>query len=105
MPFPSNEVMLFASRIEFSPYHSINISDTSQKMLFIGGWKYYINLLLFIEIRDLLLETRCKGNDMKEKKCNIIKIYAANHVSHMSYCQRKFLYSLIVPKSIMVSII
>ena len=45
--FPSNEVLLFASKIEFSPHHSINITDTSHTMLFIGGWEYYINLLLF----------------------------------------------------------
>ena len=46
MRFPSNKVLLFASKIEFSPHHSINITDTSPNV-FIGGWGYYINLLLF----------------------------------------------------------
>ena len=41
------EVMFFASKIEFSPHHSINITDTSHTMFFIGAWEYYINLLLF----------------------------------------------------------
>ena len=93
----------FASIIGFLPHHLINITDTSHIMLFVGGWKYYINLLLFYwnKRRGLWLKTRCKRNDMKEQKCNIIKLY----VSDMSYCQCKFLYSMMVTKSIMVSII